>query len=1010
MKFRGYKLSFELHAAHTNLEYAPNQIHYHTFSIVLWLKRKDQNVDTFDDLEKQVKQFLSVYEDQYLGDTDLFRDSDLTVESMGDIFFRELSNLLNNDRFVLLRLDIWDNPVRQYSITKYRMGMNIHPLNISMLLGTSQVTQIPKQPISAKKNEAFHMQQEASTFTEISTPVIEEPILPQLEEQRKSNKKRRYHLKMGWQVLIALIIFALVVLTIFTYIQGSMISIYGSDTLCHLYRSDYLLSQILQGNLFPMYDPSWYNGVEVMRYWGPLPLYALALIQFIAQGTSLDAYMILIGLLMYGSAIGWLRFGIKYHRVGLAVIIGCIWFLLPENTRVFVLDGNIPRVLISAIFPHLLYSVWMFAHEKQHHQLWIIMTLMSLCVLCHIGMSAMVLVSLLIMLIGYGNLMKQGKQSVLCLCALIIPFLLCGLWSVPSLIGGGAAKGSATNQVMATFFQPLTDSLNPLPHIEGNLGHCYIGLSVFVLCVCGVLIGRRKEKSMFIAGLIIFLCTSMSAYELFVVLPFSQFLWMIRFLPFALGLTLMGFLLWEQLRAWVIGLFCIALIVDVIPSVQFLMQFEGQTSKEVMQYAEELAMREGLVSAKQRTTQRMSVMELSGYGAFAPYYVSGIEPKTSYVFGAGWEGSGISQNIVALNTALELGYYPYIFDRHLELGADTIVFPISYLSRGSRDLAAVKQAGEQAGYELIEEAPTYLTFHYPVDIDTAHFGTSTTYENLAIGDRSLDITMLYPSFAQGESSVLDHYTVEELKQYKRIYASGFTYTNKQKAEAVLKEVSEAGVDIYIDMNSIPVDASSRKQELLGVVAQTYRFSERFPNLTYEGHTYQPALFQRGSTEWNAVTLSGLDDITGVAEELEKDLIFAGTKENEHLHFLGFNMMYHTITTKDQAVTALLNDLFELSATELPKRRIVPLEVTYEPRRITISSLTDDVNTSIAYLDILHSDDIEVKQSLVYVDKGTTIIKLQYPHFNLGLLVSVGGLCMAIGLGVIGKKQKLEVMK
>lgn len=1008
MEFRGYKLSFELHAAHANLEFAPDQHHFHTFSIVLWMKRNHEDVETFDDMEKQVKTFLSAYEDQYLGDTDLFKESDLTVESMGDIFFRELSTLLNNERFELVRLDIWDNPVRQFSITKYRMGMNIHPLNISMLLGTSQVSSDPIQP----KPHSVELPKEEHVIKDIENIIA---IEPSIEEETATimnhrSRKKQYHLKMIWQIFIALGIFAAVVFSIFTYIQGSMISIYGSDTLCHLYRSDYLLSQIMQGNLFPVYDPSWYNGVEVMRYWGPLPLYLLALIQFIAQGTSLDAYMIMIGVLMFGSALGWIRFGVKYHHVGISIIVGCIWFLLPENTRIFVLDGNIPRVLISAILPHLLYSTWMFVHEKKNHSIWTILMLMSLCVLCHIGMSAMLFVSVFLFLIGYGVFMKQRKRIVLCMLGFVFPFFICGLWSVPSLIGGGASKGSATNQVMAMFFQPLFESLNPQPHLSGDLGHFYIGISVFVLCLCGCIIGRKKEKGIFIAALIIFLCTSMSAYDVLSLLPFSQFLWMIRFIPFALGLCLMGFLLWDHLRVWIKLLFCVALLMDVIPSVQFLMRFDGQRSEVTIAYREELANYEGLVNAKELTVQRMSVMELSGYGAFAPYYISGVEPKTSYLFGAGWEGSGIAQNIVALNSALDFGYYTYIFDRHLELGSDTIVFPIAYLSRGKKDIAQLKQAAELNGFELKEETSSYLTFHYPVEhLSIEHyFGTITTYENLAIGDRALDITLLYPSFEEGNSSFIEDYTVAQLKEYQRIYLSGFHYRDKVVAEQMLREVSAAGVDIYIDMNSVPVEPNSRQQEFFGVTAQAYRFSERFPDLMYQEEAYRPSLFQRDYTEWNAMTLSSLDEIDGVAQVGEQRLIFSGTKENEHLHFLGFNLMYHTMITKDQAVTSFLNNLFDLTEASLPKRDIVPLEITYDSRHITIRSLYDTVNTSIAYLDILHSDEIEIQHHLVHASKGVTVIELQYPYFTLGLSVSLIGIVCSLLLGLYCRRNRKVV--
>ena len=69
----------------------------------------------------------------------------------------------------------------------------------------------------------------------------------------------------------------------------------GSDTMYHVYRGDYVYKSIKSGNLFPLYDPMWYNGVELLRYWSPLPAYVMALCQFIAGGSQFGAYLIFVG-------------------------------------------------------------------------------------------------------------------------------------------------------------------------------------------------------------------------------------------------------------------------------------------------------------------------------------------------------------------------------------------------------------------------------------------------------------------------------------------------------------------------------------------------------------------------------------------------------------------------------------------------------------------------------------------------------------------------------------------
>lgn len=989
VKFKGYKLNFELHAAHANLQYAPDTHHFHTFSIVLWVKKHLDNLEEFDDLEPTIHTFLKPYENTYLGEHALFENSDLTVESIGDIFYRELVSIIEQKQFDLLRLDIWENPVRQFSVTKYRMDMNIQPLNISMLLSSRQ-GKIFEENTKQLTPQIQDVQKRSGKIV-----VATMPSYPRKEVNiEKKAVKIKYHLRIRWKILFALLCFTLVASVTYSWIYGSMISLYGSDTLCHLYRSDYIVAQIQLGNLFPLYDPAWYNGVEVMRYWGPLPLYILALLQFISGGTSLDAYMILIGVLIFVSGIGWLRFGIRYKHIALSIFIGSIWFFLPENTRLFVMDGNIPRVLINAILPFLLYDCWMFVNEKKRGKSISILILMSLCIIAHLGIAAMVLVSIALVALCNMWMHKVRKETLQLLGLLVLPFLICGLWSVPALQGGGAAKGSASNQVMAMFFAPLGDALNPLPHIQSNLGAFYIGLSVFVICIVGLVMGSKKVRPAFITALILFICTSTSVYEIFLHLPFSQFLWMIRFVPIALGIAMMGILLWDHLRKWVSILFCIMLLLDVLPSFQFLMKFKYQDANYTMQYSENLALSEGLIDGKSFTKQRLAVMELSGYGAFAPYYVAGVAPKTTYTFGAGWEGAGTSENIVALNTALEYGHYAFVFDRQLELGSDTIVFPIAYLRKGKQDIEALSKAGEQAGYKKVLENEKNVIFQYPV---TSTFGIKQSYPYLAIGGGASNISLLFPEFDCGDSTQIDTYTFEELSKYKKLYLTDFTYENREAAEALLVKLSESGVEVYIDMNKIPVDPNTRKQELLGVSTQSIQFSDRFPDMNYLDEVYRTQLFDQSETTWNAVSLSGLDNVSGSIEKDNKNFTFAGTSKNDNLHFLGFNIVYHTVLTNDEQVYTILEDIFNIERNSLIKREIIPLDISFESDRITIRSEYDDVNTTIASLDIMQNDTIYTKNNLVYVKKGVTIISLNYPHLKLGLGVSLFGLLASAGL-------------
>ena len=81
----------------------------------------------------------------------------------------------------------------------------------------------------------------------------------------------------------------------------------------------------------------------------------------------------------------------------------------------------------------------------------------------------------------------------------------------------------------------------------------------------------------------------------------------------------------------------------------------------------------------------------------------------------------------------------------------------------------------------------------------------------------------------------------------------------------------------------------------------------------------------------------------------------------------------------------------ISSEELPDRKIVPLKVEYGNNEITITSNNDNVNTTLAYHDIFSSSsDITHRNNLMYVNKGTTVIKMRYPYLWQGALVSAEG--------------------
>lgn len=981
--FRGYKLKFEFNAAHSNVDNHTENAHFHTFTIVLYLHDLDERMDYFFDIEKNINEWLSPYQDTYLYKTDLFKGKSTTLESIGDTFYDLWYEKLQKLQFDLVRLDIFENPIRMYSVSDRILDADVNEL------GT-----LPNAFYNAvefdKKENAVQ-----SAAPVIAAEMTEEAKEPVAEESDKNvgivaleeEKMKRAFLKKASGTLLVAVMATVIMFVLKTY--GNYPA--GSDTYCHLYRADVILQNIRMGNLFPLYDPGWYNGVEIMRYWGPLPLYVLALTQWLG-GNMFVGYIFYIGVLFVIGALGFMALGKRLNRWWLGVFVGIIWFFLPENMKVIFYDGNIPRALINALSPLLICMIYDLTKQKSAVNLLKLSLLFTAFSFCHIGSTIILVVVLLVYLFVYSKVNKEWKTMGTVLLCVLAGMMISGIWMMPSFHGSGA--GGSNNQVMEGFFQSAFVSLNPMPAWHGQTLF-YFGLSLFLLCLLGLILGNKKTLPGFATGMIIFLLTTNSAYDILSKMPFSSYLWMMRFVSTSLAFVMAAFMLWKGLKKQFLFILCLVLVLDCVPVVRYLS--DGSVNEWAVEEKNDIRGEELLMNqAKAITNQRMTVFDLSSYGAFAPYYAAGVERKVPYMFGAGWEGARTAENIVMLNTAVETGCYDYVFDRCIEMGTDTLIFVIDHLQNEENDIPALIASGETFGYTVVEQNEQNILMHKETP---EWFGVVTKYRYLAIGHAADEIALLYPAFEEGESDNLSEYEYEELTQYDIIYLSDFVYDDKAETEALLMRLAEEGTKIYIDMNKIPVDKQTNIQEIFGVSVQGITYNHSFPVIEYGGDSYKTSGFPESYKEWKANYLIGLEKVIGSGDINGKELAFAGTNGNDNIVFLGYNFVYYTELTKDTVARQLLDDVFGITAQQMPERTLVELDITYDINRISIKSPEDGVNTTLAdIVDIFESDkEYENRHHMITVNKGKTIIFIHYPYLGQGIAVTVLGMLMLAGM-------------
>lgn len=768
----------------------------------------------------------------------------------------------------------------------------------------------------------------------------------------------------------------------------------GTDTMYHVYRGEAVYQSVLEGVWWPQLDPMWYNGVQLLRFRAPLCAYFMALCQFLAGGDSLNGYLLFVGLTCFLGALPWLYIGFRVKRPWMGAILGALWFFMPNNLYAMFIEGGLDRCMIMIVLPVFLYGVSSYLEAPRRTALALVMGSFILIISCHLGYAGMLALAVLLYLFVDKLISRRKKGARNIIAAMLFSFLTLGVWLVPSLTGGTAVTD--VSEIMAGFFQSALISLNPFDRYTHDHYNFYFGAAAMLLALLGSVFSHKREMPGFWTGILIFVCTTPSMYYVLRLLPGGRFLWMLRFISIALCMILLSFLYWDTLRRPLTLLILLLLCVDTIPSLSLIYgSRSGQLAGERLnRQAERTLIRQG----QDLTEQRLALMDLSRTESTGAWMVSSWgEKPVCAVYGAGWTAANTAANTFRLDQAMMEGNFRYLFDRCKELGSDTVIlFPREFENRNEKTKEQIDAEAAAAEYSFIDGNETAWLYHLNMDCSGA-WGTVSRYRGIALGTgNGLDISRLgicrnFPVLREAETDNLNDYTFEELSQYDIIYLVGFSYDDRAGAEDLILRLSEAGVRVVISADGIPEDRKSHSRSFLGVVCNKISFSNGYPEMDTIDGLLNTDLFPPDHTDWDAVYLEGLDDVWGTVYDGDLLLDFYGTAKNENIVFIGLNLTYFLALTQDPAVEHLLGHAMDLSPAELPEREIVPLEVSYGKRSITIVSPKDHVNTALAYHDIFESDrPVSSRNNLTVVDRGVTNITLRYPNLIEGTAVSAAG--------------------
>ncbi|MDD3168671.1 MAG: 6-pyruvoyl-tetrahydropterin synthase-related protein [Eubacteriales bacterium] len=992
MSFKGFKLKHKLIVLHSTQDQDdPASVYARTFDITLFISSSRVGVIRFDEMEAAITKTLERYAEKRLDQIPPFDRLEPTLETIGNVFYQIIKQAMIRLETTLEMLEISESPIRTFIVNEANSNdwlfIGDKKIKISSLIVGNMISQSISHLVSGFETHDI----EALPKKQVADPITEPAVEPEAAQPTTELKIQPLH-PLAVQKVSAFR-FALSVLCLVAL--GTLVALYlkhtgaypsGADIYGHLFKSDLAYNSIRSGDFYPLYTDLWYNGLQPYRYWAPLPYYLLAMLQFVGGGDVLTAYLLFIVFSIVAGGIGWLLWGMTYRRMALCTFLACVWFFLPDNMRVFFVEGNLPRMVIAMLLPYLFYFIWRFVEHRRKSAIVSVILMMCLITLCHAMIAAMTGITTFIFLMIYSISQRRMKESVQLISAMLLSFALCGIWLYPALKGGLIGmEASATAEVMKALSTPVKLSLNPVLRYAGLHEMFYFGLSILALSIIGLFLADKKSRIGFYTVILIFCGTTTAFIPFLEKLPLNQLFWMTRFTPIVYVIFILSLLEWKKCRRYAMILIAILIVLDCIPSVD-LQRYHSQTPS-ILTYT--------LDEAKERTKQRVSLLDVSAYGSYPSFGFAAEEPKTRYTFGWAWQGAATADNIVMVNTALEKGCYYYLFDRSIELGDDTVLVRKELVKTANKTVSSLIEAASASGYSFYKETNYAYIFHRNTP---ETFGVSTEYNGLAIGRNARSIALEYPSFEEGSKKMLTDYTAHELSRYEVLYLSGFQFSTREKAEDLLIRVADLGVKVIIDMNQIPVDPITNRMTFFDVTAQSISFSNRYPELIYEGKMYDSVPFKEEYSTWNTVYLENVKYILGFSWFQNKKLPFIGRGENENILFMGYNFLYHAMETNDQSVLSLITDLMRVRPNQLPEREIVPLSVFYQGDKIIVDSPGGKVNTTLAYQDIFRSKQKMINENnLLTVLEPHTEIEMGYPYFNQGLAVSAAGL---LGIAVL----------
>lgn len=680
---------------------------------------------------------------------------------------------------------------------------------------------------------------------------------------------------------------------------------WGSDTLGHVLKAEYLQRAIQNGVYYPNILPGWYMGLQMLRYHPPLPYYVLVLIAWfsgnmiLAAGwfVALCAFAGGLSVLLFQRWLGWLP----------AMLAAILFLFLPDNLRVAMAEGNLPRVLASALFPLAVYFLLRLLEEPRRlfFALGLALTF-TLIVLSHAMMAAIYAVCCGVMLIlawGFRSISRQSGLSGL--VVIVLGIMLGGAWLLPSLVGGlTGLDASAVTEALATI--PPLQYFNPF--VRSNPEVIYIGAVLLALALLSFIWPRKQDGisiGLTLAALLGVAITLPGLNDLYNSMPMHGLMWPLRFLGAASFFLLLA-LFWQARKPdfplqWPVLVLFLLLTLDGSGSLKLI--HLRPVRPDITAASQFLASGSGWREAT------LDDSHLSSEPSYSLTAVGGREQ----LFGWAYQGARTASNVAALNEAVHFGHSAYLVDRLALYGVDDVLL-MNNLDRASETKPVLQQAGFVNQYTGKET----VLFHR----DGSARAMAADWKVLGIGRGAQNLAYVFPQVILGSSDRVDDYSLDFLSRFDVIFLSGFRWNDMAASENLLEQVAGQGAQVYVDLTGTPEDPLAKIPHFLGVWGEPVLLSSGLIQLG----DVQAGPFGASNELWHALVPQGAQVDVLTFDYLGQKATALGytTYGSGKVWFLGLNLVYYSAQHPGTAVDGILAGLFGLPAGQPSAYEAVPL--------------------------------------------------------------------------------------